>query len=137
MPLACEARAGHDLYAYVLDNPLNLIDPSGLQGVGVEACTYYDEVCGRSRGNTSKSGGSEDSYACQAGTCCRDFGNQPTINKVRECLLDADKQCGLLPESQRKQCRRDAHFNCYTKFVCISCFREFPSSCWGLLRQLQ
>jgi hypothetical protein len=43
------------------------------------ACSQYDAEC---------SATPADSYACAAGDCCRDFGNNATADCIRGCLLN-------------------------------------------------
>jgi hypothetical protein len=108
-------------YLYVKDQPLRISDPSGL--ATTSACDYYDKTCeknypARKRLDKNDSIAASQAYECQAGQCCRDFGNDPQSNSIRECLILADMVgngmgCRDMPEPQRSQCRATAHIKCY------------------------
>ena len=76
--------AGRDatLYGYVLNNPINLVDPLGLYGTN--DCSYYDQRC---RETGSK-------YFCDiAPWVCKHFPDFPgnTEECIRKCLQDYDE----------------------------------------------
>lgn len=110
-------------YLYVGNNPLRLNDPIGLGGT--QACDYYDQQCDRS---TRK--GSPDQYACQAGQCCRDFGDGPNINCIRDCLINLDHIC-TKSATLSQICREISHFYCYNQCGAPEKWPP-PSSCQGL-----
>jgi hypothetical protein len=83
---------GTNLYAYVNDDPLNGIDPSGLYGTN--DCSYYEQRC-------QESGG--DYYCETAQTWCNRFPDSPDPDPsrdddfggwarcTRQCLQDCDR----------------------------------------------
>jgi RHS repeat-associated protein len=93
-------------------------------------CSYYDARCATRP---------DDRYACTAGQCCRDWGNNPGANCVRNCLIERDLQSclsqGSLPSTDA--CREASHFGKN------GCFRQCggmpglpPISCLKPLWQL-
>ena len=92
-------------YLYVKDNPINLTDPSGL--AGTQACDYYDRQCDKSKKSGGGSGG-YDKYACKAGKCCRDFGEGPKKDCIRECLIKEDYFCSRISDEESR--RESIHF---------------------------
>lgn len=61
-------------YVYVQNRPTVLTDPTGL-GPPCE-CVFYDKLCDQC-----------DSYACVARRVCREAGDTPYWNCVRNCLI--------------------------------------------------
>jgi RHS repeat-associated protein len=124
-------------YLYVKDNPLNLMDSSGL--AGTEACDYYDKECNKKypskgRKDRNDSSAAAESYECKAGQCCRDFGESPKVNCIRGCLIKIDHFCSQIGDSvSRQTCRRIAHYTCYPSCGQYSRFANEPPSCKGLL----
>ncbi len=125
-------------YVYVKDNPLNLTDPSGL--AGTEACDYYDKQCekrfpSKQRKDRNDSIFASQSYECQAGQCCRDFGEgNKKKDDIRGCLIKSDSRCSKIQdEVARKSCRRYAHYKCYSLSRQSGRFGDEPSSCGSLL----
>jgi hypothetical protein len=53
------------------------------------ACSECDRECANS--------GDRDLYACQAGDCCRSFGDNDLANCVRACLLNFNQSCSSWP----------------------------------------
>jgi hypothetical protein len=67
-----------NLYGYVLNDPINFIDPSGLYGTS--SCSYYDQTCQANGGN----------YECKiAPWLCPKFPQQNQWSRcMRQCLQD-------------------------------------------------
>ncbi len=126
-PLECERRNGKDLYAYVSNNPVNLVDPSGLaesgpgSGGGRDVCDAYDKRCrdklpySPGRGGGGGGGGIATSYLCGAGDCCREFPEGPAENCTRKCLIDEYPSCENLDGTSHWQCTIRIHVRCYQR----------------------
>ncbi|MBI5674452.1 MAG: hypothetical protein HZC48_01325 [Nitrospirae bacterium] len=130
--LECERKHGNNLYLYVRSNPINLVDPLGLdpyEPLPSSGCEYYKEQCNK---NKKCEGGDKDEYPCKAYQCCKDFGDGPTNNCVRGCLIKWDKEkCSKLSEPARTNCRKNAHASCYSS--CLKLPVNIPPSCGGIL----
>ena len=123
-------------YAYVSGAPLRITDVWGLESDdGPQSCLYYDEQC-------KKSGicPSSDTYACSARKCCESFGDNPSSNCTRRCLIDFDRvNCSKYSGELRNQCRLDAHVRCYATCLDIANVLRTPwrrSECQAALRSL-
>ncbi len=99
-------------FAALSDNPPSLTgNPYGDHIERVQyssppgACSQYDAECGKS--------GDADQYACHAGPCCRAFGDNPTANCTRGCLLQHEASC--FGSSSASACRAEAHISCYVQ----------------------
>jgi len=112
----------HDRYTYVIDNPLNLIDPKGLSWVPIcisvtiacdyspnkSLCSYYDDLV--RNGDLC-----DKAYGLVAREVCRRAGTSCIENCVRKCLVPEDQACrrqftSCLP---RTNCREfGAHARC-------------------------
>lgn len=114
-------------YLYVRNRPLTLTDPTGLQGAGREACSYYDKICEQTTRD-----GDPDIYACGAAQCCRDFSEGLVDRCTRKCLIDNDQDCSSMCEPARGLCRTASHGLCYAE--CLKAFTPFsiPPSCSGV-----
>jgi RHS repeat-associated protein len=119
-------RGGLATFGYALSSPLSWKDQSG--GIpadpfdahcGVEngclpvptwpnwgppSCKYYDDKCGECP---------SDSHACNARKCCESFGNKPSSNCTRRCLIISDAQCTAQSGDERNRCRFRNHVRCY------------------------
>lgn len=79
-----------NFYGYVLADPVNFIDPLGLE-LGTDSCKVYEDFC-----NLSKQQGNEDFYACTlAPFACEDIFPKtndpiPFYDGEEEILLDED-----------------------------------------------
>jgi RHS repeat-associated protein len=90
-------------YLYADNNPILNVDPMGrepqLPGAGADACKYYDDVA--KQFGCKYHGGSGGRY-------CRNprinlyfaFRSTVVLNKVRKCLIDADKEARNDPKNQ-------------------------------------
>jgi len=87
------------------------------------ACSYYDNLCAQS--------GRMDRYACSAGQCCRDYGNNSISNCVRGCLIQQDQRsCSTFLNPFKNACREGAHPYCWNQCQ----FPGFPpNSCLSTL----
>ncbi|MBI3755911.1 MAG: hypothetical protein HY265_07110 [Deltaproteobacteria bacterium] len=85
-------------FVYVQNRPTVLTDPSGF-GPPSE-CSFYQDLCCQG-----------DSYACQAYKACKVFGDNKVWNCIRNCLIDAYKEC------QTAQCVIGDHEVCWS--VCF------------------
>jgi hypothetical protein len=87
------------------------------------ACSQYDAECAQS--------GKNDSYACQAGDCCRYFGDSPSANCTRGCLLGHESSC--FGSSSAVTCRREAHISCYSQCGQNPITWTGSGACWSLM----
>jgi len=85
-------------YIYVENRPTILTDPTGL-GPPSE-CSYYKNLCDSCEGGR---------YPCIAYKVCKTSGDNPWSNCVRNCLLDAYKQCNTAG------CITNDHVICWSK----------------------
>ena len=92
---------------HVGNNPETFGDPLGLmlwKPVPPGGCQYYNDQCCESNGG--------DDYACKATQCCRDFGDNPTANCMRGCLIKWDREkCARLSEPSLKCHMATEHWN--------------------------
>jgi RHS repeat-associated protein len=104
-------EGGVNLYGFVNQDPVSLVDPLGLkprfQPAGPDqGCEYYKERCECEN----------DQYACKAYDCCKAFGDDNTSNCIRGCLVAFDKRnCQNLTGEARNRCRRIEHWDCYDR----------------------
>ena len=104
-----------NLYGYVVGDPVNWVDPEGLEPkfpyTTPGGCEYYKKKCEEKKCNKD-----QDDYACKAYKCCQTFGNDPTSSCIRGCLIEFDRRnCANLMGEARKRCRRLAHWDCYIR----------------------
>jgi RHS repeat-associated protein len=118
---------GLNRYAYATNDPVNAIDPFGLQWGGRGDCAYYDALC-----EQTTSEGRRDSYACAAAECCRSFGEGLIDRCARKCLISNDRDCAPIecPDA-RSACRIAAHVLCYVE--CLKLPINISESCSGIL----
>ncbi|NDY43312.1 RHS repeat-associated core domain-containing protein [Dissulfurirhabdus thermomarina] len=106
-------NGGMNLFLYAEANPINFTDPEWLRKFEPQnpsGCEYYKKRC--EEGDDC----SRDEYACKAYDCCKSFGENPTSNCIRGCLIAFDKRnCAHLEGEARKRCRRLAHWDCYDR----------------------
>jgi len=114
-------KGGINLYAYVGNESVNGIDPSGLVkmpiGGGKSDCDYYKKKC-----DDSGACGPKDEYACKAFQCCRDFSDTLVNRCVRRCLVMMDQVC------DKGVCRFGSHVVCYSSCLKFD-LRNMPPSC--------
>jgi RHS repeat-associated protein len=106
-------RAGlNHLYVYVWNNPIGWTDPKGLGRFPFtppSGCEYYKKKCDEKKCPP-------DQYACKVYKCCKAFGDDPTANCIRGCLIAFDERnCANLTGEARNHCRQLAHWDCYDR----------------------
>jgi len=149
-PIGLQKGKNH-LFAYVLNNPINLIDPLGLLsgdgggggGWGGNPCDgykkYFNSKC-KDECNEDK----DDTYPKNAINCCNDFLKRysgkmynKTVKAVASCLVKFEAVCQRESTCKaRAKCRRNAHAKCYwrNKFIPL---KGIPmKSCWPIGRFL-
>lgn len=102
-------RGGVNTYAYVVSNPLALIDPEGLVGGTTESCEWYAMRC-------AQSGGKSFYYCKAAPSACRYTPDSNWTRCVRQCLQDFDRACSRnVDGSPSTDCVTMAHIHCWEK----------------------
>jgi len=125
---------GLNTYTYAQNNPVRFFDATGKEptspnngSAGSSACSYYDEVCGRT-GCT---------YYCRlAPKICRNPKISPTflgipddkIRCIRKCLIEEDKQAWN-NNNNIDQCDGCMDLDVIDQYHC-SCFSECGVSAW-------
>jgi len=109
--------SGVTIYGYVGGNPVNAVDPLGLNpgmGSGTQSCAHYERRC-------TESGGKSTYYCTIAPLVCQHFPDSDWARCSRKCLQDYDNACGRNSDGS-------PHLGCTEWDAHIHCWKHCPSS---------